>query len=451
MATETHPPADRAVARHERDPDVERAVSRQRGLTRLSRLQTLGVMFGLLGAVLVRVAAALPGEDVTFGIGLGDAAPEFPVDPPNAVLAIAVVYLLAAAAALAERWTKRYAAVMLVLAAALSAPLLLLCAMALSDRGQTNLLPLVTESLRLGTPIALGALAGRWCVRSGVVNIGIEGMMLTGAGIGFMVYAVGGVGQGGPWLYGAVVAAAVVGGLMAALHAVLSVTFRTDQIVSGVAINLLAIGITSFVRRQVILPSGVRSATTLPTIDLPVLSSLPVVGERLFSGKPIFLSMFVIFALTQLVLFRTAWGLRVRSVGENPHAVETLGVDVVRTRYQAVILGGIIAGIAGAWFSLETTGSFDNLMTNGKGFIALAALIFGKWRPWSAFGGAMLFGFSEALGSRIQLLQVEVGGFPVPSQFLQTLPFVVTIVVLAGAIGRAIPPAAVGVPYERPH
>jgi simple sugar transport system permease protein len=451
VATETQPPADRQLAAHRRDPDVERAVSRQRGLTRLSRLQTLGVVFGLFGLWLLRVAGLLPGDDVTFAIGLGDAAPELPVDPPNAVLGIAVIFLVAAALALAERWTKRYAAVFLVVAAALSAPLLLICAMALSDRGETNLLPLVTESLRLGTPIALGALAGLWCERSGVVNIGIEGMMLTGAGIGFMVYAVAGAGQEGPWLYVAVAAAAVVGGLMAAVHAALSVTFRTDQIVSGVAINLLAIGITSFVRRQVILPSGVRSAATLPEIDLPGLSSLPVIGEQLFSGKPIFLSMFLIFVLTQITLFRTAWGLRVRAVGENPHAAETLGIDVIRTRYQAVILGGVIAGLAGAWFSLETTGSFDNMMTNGKGFIALAALIFGKWRPWSAFGGAMLFGFSEALGSRIQLLSVEVGGFPVPSQFLQVLPFVVTIVVLAGAIGRAIPPAAVGVPYQRPH
>ncbi|MGH3665880.1 MAG: ABC transporter permease, partial [Egibacteraceae bacterium] len=390
MTTETQPPADRPplaeheIVHHEPDREIERAVSSQRGLTRLSRLQTLGVMFGLLGVALLRVATSLPGDDVTFAIGLGDAAPEFPVDPPNAVLAIGVLYILAAVAALAERWTKRYAGVALTVAAALFAPLLLICAMALSSRGQTNLLPLVTESLRLGTPIALGALAGLWCERSGVVNIGIEGMMLSGAGIGFMVYALGGTGQGGASLYAAVVAACVVGGLMAALHALLSVTFRTDQIVSGVAINLLAIGITSFVRRQVILPSGVRSAVTLPTIDLPGLSSLPVVGQQLFTGKPIFLSMFVIFVATQLTLFRSAWGLRVRSVGENPHAVETLGVDVIRTRYQAVIVGGVIAGLAGAWFSLETTGNFDNLMTNGKGFIALAALIFGKWRPWSA-------------------------------------------------------------------
>ncbi|MEJ7742476.1 MAG: ABC transporter permease [Nocardioidaceae bacterium] len=142
------------------------------------------------------------------------------------------------------------------------------------------------------------------------------------------------------------------------------------------------------------------------------------------------------------------WGLRVRAVGEKPHAAETLGINVIRTRYQSVVLGGLIAGLAGAWFTLETVGSFEDLMTNGTGFIALAALIFGKWRPWPAFGGALLFGFSSALGSRIQLLGVEVSGFPVPSQFLQALPYVVTIVVLAGAIGRAVPPAADGVPYE---
>jgi len=178
------------------------------------------------------------------------------------------------------------------------------------------------------------------------------------------------------------------------------------------------------------------------------LSSIPVVGQTLFTGKPIFFVMFIIFGLTRLTLFRTPWGLRVRAVGEKPHAAETLGINVIRTRYQSVILGGLIAGLAGAWFTLETVGSFEDLMTNGTGFIALAALIFGKWRPWPAFGGALLFGFSSALGSRIQLLGVEVSGFPVPSQFLQALPYVVTIVVLAGAIGRAVPPAADGVPFE---
>ena len=449
MATVT-PPDRVGVAKP--DAEVSRVISRERGLTRLSRLQTLGIFFGLLGITLVStVAGALPSDDITFIFGLGDAAPRIPLDPPNLVLGIGILFIVAALVALADRWTGRYAGIALVVSSVLFVPLVLVCAVALSSTSETNLLPLVAQSLRLGTPIALGALAGLWCERSGVVNIGIEGMMLAAAGVGFITYAVAGGGEGGAWLWIAVLVAIVVGGLMALLHAVLSVTFRTDQIVSGVAINLLAIGLTSFLRRQILLPSGVNSAITLPTISLPVLSDIPILGDTLFTGKPIFLFMFVVFVLTQVVLFHTAWGLRVRSVGEKPHAAETLGVDVIKIRYQAVIVGGLIAGLAGAWFSLETVGTFDNGMTNGKGFIALAALIFGKWRPWSAFGGAMLFGFSEALGSRIQFLNVELGGFPVPSQFLQVLPYVVTIIVLAGAIGRAIPPAADGVPYERPH
>lgn len=447
----TAAPPDKVEVR-KADADVARAISRSRGLTKLSRLQTLGIFFGLLGATLVsKVATSLPPDDITFVFGLGDAAPRIPLDPPNMVLGIGVLFVIAALVALADRWTGRYAAVALVASSVLFVPLVLVCAVALSSTSQTNLLPLLSQSLVLGTPIALGALAGLWCERSGVVNIGIEGMMLSAAGVGFITYAVMGNGEGGAWLWISVLVAIGVGGLMALLHAVLSVTFRTDQIVSGVAINLLAIGLTSFLRRQVLLPTGVNSAITLPSISLPVLSDIPLLGSLLFTGKPIFLMMFVIFGLTQIVLFRTPWGLRVRSVGEKPHAAETLGVDVIRTRYQAVVVGGLIAGVAGAWFSLETVGTFDNLMTNGKGFIALAALIFGKWRPWGAFGGAMLFGFSEALGSRIQFLNVEIGGFPVPSQFLQVLPYVVTIIVLAGAIGRAIPPAADGVPYERPH
>lgn len=415
---------------------------------RSSRLQNLGIFFLMLGGCLLWVSGHLPTDDITFVFGLGDLAPRILLDPPNAVLAIGMVYLIAGGIALAGRRTGRYATVALVTAAVLLVPLTLVLSVSLGTVSQTNLLPLLTEALRLSTPIALGALAGLWCERAGVVNIGIEGMMLASAGIGFTFYAAVGGAAGGPWLIIAVLVSVAVGGLLALLHAVLCVTFRTDQIISGVAINLLAIGITSFLRRQVLLPLGVGTGVTLSAIDIPVLSSIPVVGPTLFTGKPIFLSMFIIVALSRVILFRTAWGLRVRAVGEKPHAAETLGVNVIRTRYQSVVLGGLIAGLAGAWFTLETVGSFEDLMTNGTGFIALAALIFGKWRPWPAFGGALLFGFSSALGSRIQLLGVEVNGFPVPSQFLQVLPYVVTIVVLAGAIGRAVPPASDGIPYE---
>jgi len=415
---------------------------------RSTRLQSLGIFFLMLGACLLWVSGRVPVDDVTLVFGLGDRAPRIPLDPPNAVLVIGLLYLVAGGVALAERRARRYATVALLAAAVLFVPLILILSVSLGTSSQTNLLPLLTEALRLSTPIALGALAGLWCERAGVVNIGIEGMMLASAGIGFTFYAVVGGAAGGPWLIAAVLVSVAVGGLLGLLHAVLCVTFRTDQIISGVAINLLAIGITSFLRRQVLLPLGVGTGVTLTAIEIPLLSSIPVVGQTLFTGKPIFFMMFVIFALTRLTLFRTPWGLRVRAVGEKPHAAETLGINVIRTRYQSVVLGGLIAGLAGAWFTLETVGSFEDLMTNGTGFIALAALIFGKWRPWPAFGGALLFGFSSALGSRIQLLGVEVNGFPVPSQFLQALPYVVTIVVLAGAIGRAVPPAADGVPYE---
>ena len=432
--------------------DAQKPASRARHRRRhLTHLGTLGLLFGFLGVVLVaRVTPAMPPEDITFIVGLGDGAPKLVLDPANMVLGIGVLFVIAGLVALAERWTKRYAGIALLISAILLVPLVLVTAVALSASSQTNVLPLVVESLRLGTPIALGGLAGLWSERAGVVNIGIEGMMLAAAGVGFIAYAVLGGGQGGTWLWLGLLIAIGVGGVMGLIHAMLSVTFRTDQIVSGVAINLLAIGMTSFLRRQVLLPSGVGAATTLPVWQIPLLSDIPVVGQQLFSGKPIFFSMFALYVLSTVLLFRTPWGLRVRSVGEHPHAAETLGVNVIRIRYQAVIFGGMIAGLGGAWFSLETVGTFDNLMTNGTGFIALAAMIFGKWRPWSTFAGAMLFGFASALGARLQILNVEVGGFPIPTQFLQVLPYVVTIVVLAGAIGRAIPPAADGVPYERP-
>ncbi len=225
-------------------------------------------------------------------------------------------------------------------------------------------------------------------------------------------------------------------------------SFRVDQIISGVVINLLAIGMTGFLRSELIVPSGTTSGVPTSDISLPLLSSLPIVGDQVFTNKPIFFSMFVVVVMSWFILWRTRFGLRIRSVGENPHAAETLGVNVIKMRYQAVIIGGLIAGLAGAWFSMESQGGFQDNMTNGAGFIALAALIFGKWRPGTAFLGAMLFGFTRALGSRLQILGVEVGDFEIPSELWQSLPFVVTIIVVAGAVGRAMPPAADGVPYE---
>lgn len=320
----------------------------------------------------------------------------------------------------------------------------------------TNLTTMIAASFRAATPIIIGALAGIWCERSGVVNIAIEGMLLTGACFGFLAYSLISVsvpGQGG--LYIGILAAVLSGGVMALLHAWLCITFKTDQIISGTVINILALGLTSFLRLELLVNSDAARGTLRPFYvivkDVPVLgpvmqwlADIPILGDVFFAGKPIFLSMFFLLMITHVMLYYTRWGLRTRAVGENPHAADTLGINVIRNRYINVVIGGLIAGLGGAWFSLETTGSFDDGMTNGTGFIALAAMIFGKWRPVGALAGGVLFGFASALETRFQILDV-----PVPSQFIQMTPYIVTIVVLAGLVGRATAPKAVGTPYTK--
>jgi len=417
---------------------------------RFGRRQTLGVIFGILGVMLVGyVAPNLEAADK----GLAFEPPPDPlkivVDPPITVSAIGIIFILAMVATFFERRSSRVASGALVLSTILFIPLVMVLSLALSDARETNVMQLVVESLRLGTPVALGAMAGLWCERSGVVNIGIEGMMLMSAGTGFMTYAVVGDASSTSALWLAIFVAILTGGFMALVHAILSVSFRVDQIISGVVINLLALGMTGFIRSEVIVDTGISTGVATGKIALPLLSDIPILGEQLFTNKPIFFVMFLVVAATAWVLFRTPFGLRVRAVGENPHATETLGIDPIRIRYMAVIIGGLIAGLAGAWFSLESQAGFQDNMTNGTGFIALAALIFGKWRPATAFAGAMLFGFTRALGSRLQILNVSIGDFSIPSEFLQSLPYVVTIIVVAGAVGRALAPAADGVAYER--
>ena len=448
----------------------QQALAAQNVHPRRTRFVVIGWVYSIIGVLLIELAGRVPSDDITFTFGIPPDVPQVTVDPPGMVLLAGLLLLAGGITGIFEHRLGNLTRVGLGVATAVFVPLVLVLSLAYSTSSkQTNLIPILVESLRQGTPIALGALAGLWCERSGVVNIGIEGMMLAAAGGGFVAYAVLGGAEGGFWLWASVLIAVLIGGLMALLHAVLCVTFRTDQIISGVVINLLALGTTSYLRQQVIVPSGEGGGgITLPTWNIPLLSDIPIIGP-VFSGKPIYFAMFLLVALTTWVLFRTPFGLRVRSVGENPHAAETLGVDPIRIRYLAVVIGGLIAGLGGAWFSLETVGSFEDNMTNGTGFIALAALIFGKWRPWQSFGGAMLFGFAAALGTRLQILSVRledfrlldlsrfgldvsvvrITGLEIPSQALQALPFAVTIVVLAGAIGRAIAPAADGVPFER--
>ncbi len=297
---------------------------------------------------------------------------------------------------------------------------------------------LLAISVAKATPLTLGALSGVFSERSGVVNIAIEGIMLTAAFFGFVVAV-----QTGSLPVG-LLAAVASGVLMGLLHAVLSIRFQVDQIVSGTVINILAVGITGFFNRQLFSTGLSAGPGVLPPVPLPLLHEVPVLGPILFRHQPLTLLAIGLVFVSHWVLFRTRWGLRTRAVGEHPLAADTVGIDVLKVRYVNVVLGGALAGLGGAYFTLESVPHFEPLMTNGRGFIALAAMIFGKWTPIGSWGAALLFGLTEALPVALQ-----IQGFAVPYQIVGMLPYVLTIVVVAGAIGRATPPAAIGVPYVK--
>ncbi len=429
-----------------------RSVSQKR-VSRPGQSSTKHYYFGaalvLLGLVLlIFVAPNLIDETRAFRLNKPPDPVQFEFKPPTFVgLAGAFYILVGFLTVLRDRlgsWT-RFAAI----AGVAFMPLLIL-AMALgrSDLSGTNVVNLLVSSLFLATPIALGSMTGLWSERVGIINIGIEGTMLGAAGIAYMTYALVGDGAERWALWLSVLVAILVGGLFALLLAVLSIRFGINQIIAGVVINLLALGLTGFLRSQVIVKSGVGTGVATPSFGIPLLSKIPVIGDQLFVGQPINFAMYLVVFLTWLVMFKTPWGLRVRACGEDPHAAETVGINVIRTRYMSVVLGGFIAGLAGAWFSLESSARFEDNMTNAAGFIALAAMIFGKWTPWGAFAGALLFGYADALQTRLQFLKVDIAGFEIPSEFWQMLPFAITILVVAGLVGRATPPAAEGKPFQ---
>jgi general nucleoside transport system permease protein len=297
---------------------------------------------------------------------------------------------------------------------------------------------LLAQTLVTATPLVLAALGGILCERSGVVNIALEGIMLTGAFVGFAIA----LATGNIWI--GVLAAVIAGMLIASLHAALSISLFVDQIVSGMVINILAVGITGVFYRTYIEQSTGIGPGTLPHWNIPLLSSIPMLGRIFFQNQFVTYAMLIAVVAVWFLVFRTTWGLRTRACGEHPAAAETAGINVYLVRYVNVIASGALAGLGGAYFSLQQIGNFLPNMTGGRGFIALAAMIFGKWTPIGAFGASQLFAFSDALGSRLQ-----IAGVHVPIQFLGMLPYLVTIVVLAGAMGRAVAPAAVGKPYRK--
>jgi simple sugar transport system permease protein len=309
------------------------------------------------------------------------------------------------------------------------------------------------QMLRLATPIAFAALCGVLCERSGVVDIGIEGKMLMAAmtcyGINLFAFqalkdALGPEAAGSVSRIAALALGVVSSLLLAMLHAVLSIQFKVDQIISGTVINILAIGVTGFMYRAYLAENLPAGPGTFPILKIPVLADLPVIGPILFQQKPLTYLMLILMAAANVALFRTPWGLRTRAVGEHPRAADTLGVNVQRTRATAVWVGGLAAGLGGAWFTLEAVDVFNPLMTNGLGFIGLAAMIFGKWNPLGALAGALIFGLGTSVTSTISIFRPDI-----PSQIPQMLPYVLTIVVLTGVVGRAVAPAADGQPYEK--
>jgi simple sugar transport system permease protein len=263
-------------------------------------------------------------------------------------------------------------------------------------------------------------------------------MLLTAAFFGFMV----GVYTHNPLL--ALGAAVVSSALMALLHALLSITFGVDQIISGTVINILAVGMTSYLNRQLFAVGAPPGLAAFPRLNVPGLSDLPWIGPILFQQKPLALTAIALVFIVHFTLFRTRWGLRTRAVGEHPLAADTVGISVNRQRYINVVIGGAIAGLGGAFLTLESVPHFEPLMTNGVGFIGLAAMIVGKYTPFGAWGAALLFGVAEAIPVAMQL-----AGNPVPYQLVALLPYLLTIVVVAGVVGRATPPAADGKPYVR--
>ena len=308
----------------------------------------------------------------------------------------------------------------------------------LSDIGHVLLTAdLWRATLEAAALILLPALGGVISERSGVVNIAMEGMMLTGA----FFAVVADLALHNAWL--AALVGILAGGSMALIHAVVSIRFRADQIVSGIAINIFAAGLTLFLVQRIygLQDIGhVGQSELLPYINVPVLDQIPFVGRVLFQQNVVVYAAIVLLVVVQLMLFRTRLGLRIRSVGEHPQAADTAGINVYAIRYGAVITSGLLSGLAGAFLAIGISNTFVPNMTDGRGYIALAAMIFGKWTPIGAFVACLIFGFGQAIYDANSVIHVS-------QYLLSMLPYILTLVVLAGVVGRSIPPAADGVPY----
>ncbi len=407
---------------------------------RTRRSVTFGIISIAFGALILLMARGTSGQVSTFVLssmraGVNIAAPDL-VLPTNITL-----ILLGTLAALGGVWElvrgfKREDR--LVITAAI---FLILAFLVWATRGKSlNLTGMLVSSLVRATPICLAAMSGIYSERSGVVNIGIEGMMLLGALVSVVFASIS-----KNMLVG-VLAGVLAGVLLGWLHAVLSIKYKVNQIISGTGIIILALGLTSYLQRAFlnVYTELNQPGPAIPAFPIPVLWRIPVLGPVVFNLSPLIYSMFAIIILTHILMYNTRWGLRVRSVGENPKAADTLGINVFRIRYMSVLISGAIAGLAGSYMSIGAAGRFNEGMSAGKGFLGLAAMIFGDWNPFGALLGSLIFGFFDSWQEKLSLLQIGV-----PVDLLGMAPYIATMIVLAGFIGRSRMPAADGVPYEK--
>ena len=428
MTTTTNPPAAPTATR------VESAEKRRQ------RIST-GVLIGVVGVLLIIGLASTSG---TARFALSDAFDEVQLGtigvPGFGTVAIcAVLCLVAAGAYLSGRLRGRMPALVGTIAGlAVVAGFLTWAA-----SGRDLPFPVSNQlagTLSLATPLVFGALCGVLCERSGVVNVSIEGQFLAAA---FAAAVVGSLTQSIP---AAMIAAALAGLGMAALLALFSINYLVNQVVLGVVLNLLAVGVTGFLFDQLVQPASEKynSAPVLEPLAIPGLSQIPFFGRVLFQQNILAYLAGLSVVVVWVLLFRTTWGLRIRATGEHPEAADTVGISVRGIRWSAVLVGGLFAGVGGSFFTLASTGSFSKEFTVGNGFIALAALIMGRWHPVYATVMCLFFGFVTQMASQLQTLST-----PMPSQFLLILPYVATIIAVAGLMGRVRPPAADGIPYEK--
>lgn len=409
-----------------------------------SRARRIGVgaAFVVLG-VFVAVVLATTGtnRNSSFGFDAGGAVhvPTLTFAQTPFCIGVGVLIALAGAyhaargfAPTALRWVGTTAGLLFVLG---------FLAWAGSGGRTVQLTSLLQQGLFLAAPLILGAMGGILCERSGVINVAIEGQMLAGAFAGALLGTVVGLVAG---IFGAI----VVGGLLGLLLAVFSIKFLVNQVILGVVLNVLALGLTGFLFDAIMAndSNGTNNPGFFGPVKIPALGDIPVVGPVVFNQNYIIYAMYVIVIAIDVALLRTRWGLRTRAVGEHPKAADTVGINVLRLRYQNVVLGGCVAGLAGALLSIGSVGAFSKNMSSGQGFIALAAVIFGRWTPRGALGAALLFGFAGSLQSALSLLNAP---FQIDSNLLGMLPYLVTIFAVAGLVGRVRAPAADGEPYVK--